>query len=421
MKKCNLIGKILGIALMLVVLGVILTSGAHAPENRILAQAPMTWYVDDDKLDCPGANFSTIHDAMDASSFGDIIIACTGNYHEIDAVIEAGRELVIEAGAVWRVRSLVLLEWAHWIHRGIFYWQAGYSVDLSAEGASISNEGGHGYRDYNPFLIVDEAQTDKGTYSAYESVQITGMVTDQNGTGVSANVTAEIQKPGGSIQTISLSETGPGSYEGTFTDTSIGGIYRVAIQAEKTGYTGHAAWLSFQVEGGTACIATATGTGIACFTTSNGTIEDLEALPAIPPGAPSGIMFPHGMFSFKITGLSFGQEVTLTVELPDPVPIGTKWWKYQDGLWYSLDIGDDDDDNIITVMLKDGDAGDADGSENGEIMDDGGSGNPGPLGWETYSVNKARVLLPWIILLTTIITGASFLVVRRRGIRQYRA
>jgi hypothetical protein len=39
---------------------------------------------------------------------------------------------------------------------------------------------------------------------------------------------------------------------------------------------------------------------------------------------------------------------------------------------------------------------------------------PPTVGWETYPINKVRVLLPWIALLTAIIIGASLLVLRRR-------
>jgi hypothetical protein len=40
-------------------------------------------------------------------------------------------------------------------------------------------------------------------------------------------------------------------------------------------------------------------------------------------------------------------------------------------------------------------------------------GDP-PVGWETYPVSKARVLLPWIGLSAAIVAGASLLVFRRR-------
>jgi hypothetical protein len=41
---------------------------------------------------------------------------------------------------------------------------------------------------------------------------------------------------------------------------------------------------------------------------------------------------------------------------------------------------------------------------------------PTNVGWETYPVNKLRVLLPWIALLAAIIAGASLLVLRRRRV-----
>lgn len=90
MKKGKRVGIIARVAFLLVVLGLILLFGTPGFENQTLAQAPETCYVDDDKLDCPDADFSTIHDAIDASKYGDTIIACPGNYHETDAVIEAG-------------------------------------------------------------------------------------------------------------------------------------------------------------------------------------------------------------------------------------------------------------------------------------------------------------------------------------------
>ncbi|MGB6874301.1 MAG: hypothetical protein WBE46_09290, partial [Dehalococcoidia bacterium] len=41
-------------------------------------------------------------------------------------------------------------------------------------------------------------------------------------------------------------------------------------------------------------------------------------------------------------------------------------------------------------------------------------GNPASVGWETYPINKVRVLLPWIALFAAIVVGASLLVLRRR-------
>jgi hypothetical protein len=121
----------------------------------------------------------------------------------------------------------------------------------------------------------------------------------------------------------------------------------------------------------TGSVSTTTGTGTAYFTPSAGTIGGVTAV-ATPPGPP--VVLPHGMFSFNITGLTPGQEVTVTVKLPGPVPVGSVWWKYQGGSWYWLPIGSDDGDDTITITLKDGGQGDADKTVDGVIIDDGGSG-----------------------------------------------
>lgn len=151
--------------------------------------------------------------------------------------------------------------------------------------------------------------------------------------------------------------------------------------------------------------------GLAYLTPSAGVIDDLTPV-STPPNPPA--TFPYGMFTFKITGLSTGEEVTLTIELPGPMPKGTKWWKFHNNTWSPMDIGDDDGDNIITVALKDGRTpDDEDLLVNGQITDQGGPSSP-TVGWETYPISKVRVLLPWIALLAAIIVGASLLVLRRR-------
>jgi len=119
---------------------------------------------------------------------------------------------------------------------------------------------------------------------------------------------------------------------------------------------------------------TSTGTGTASFTPSEGAIEAVKAV-ATPPGAP---VLPDGVFSFKVTGLTYppAQTVTITITLPGPVlPVGSaKWWKYQAGAWYSLPIGSDDGDNIITITLTDGVFPGDEDSIAGQITDPGGLG-----------------------------------------------
>jgi hypothetical protein len=178
-----------------------------------------------------------------------------------------------------------------------------------------------------------------------------------------------------------------------------------------------AKWNLFEPMGGVPqCVATSTDTGMACFTTSDGTIEDLQAVPA-PSPLPHGVHLPHGMFTFKVTGLSPGQSVTLTAEFPDPIPTHWVWWKYHDNTWSRVPITRTTDPRIITFTLTDNvPPGDED-SILGQITDQGGPGDPGSVGWETYPIDKMRVVLPWIALLSAVVGGAGLLVLRRRRIR----
>ena len=172
---------------------------------------------------------------------------------------------------------------------------------------------------------------------------------------------------------------------------------------EVCGRVDYCPWLDYSA-------TTTTGAGNASFTVSPGCIPNLAAV-ATPPNEP--VDLPYGVFSFDISCIDPGETVTVTIVLPGPVPRGASWWKYQNGSWYSLPIGDDDGDNTITVTLTDNGQGDED-STLGQISDDGGPGGGGAVGWETYPTSKVRVLAPWIALVLAIVASASLLVVRRR-------
>ena len=130
-------------------------------------------------------------------------------------------------------------------------------------------------------------------------------------------------------------------------------------------------------------VETTTGTGTATFGVSVGTIENLTAIAegTLPAEDKPNLEFPHGFFSFNITGLTSGATVMVTMELALAVPIGTQYWKYgptpanSTDHWYQLPMGDDDGDNVITITLVDGDLGDDDLTANGVIVDQGGPGN----------------------------------------------
>ena len=125
-------------------------------------------------------------------------------------------------------------------------------------------------------------------------------------------------------------------------------------------------------------VETATGSGTAYFATDAGTNEDLVAIneSTLPAEGKPTLVFPHGFFSFNITGLTPGQTVVVTITLPDNVPVGTEYWKYHasEGGWIPIPMGSDDGDKVITITLVDGGLGDDDGTANGVIVDQGGPG-----------------------------------------------
>jgi hypothetical protein len=128
-------------------------------------------------------------------------------------------------------------------------------------------------------------------------------------------------------------------------------------------------------------VATVTGTGAATFLTDYGVVTKATAVDeaTLPMTGKPNVTFPHGLFSFTISDIPVGSSVTVTLTLPSEVPEGTEYWKY-DAVqgWVEMTslMGDDDGDNVLTLILTDGGPGDGDGMANGVIVDPGGPGVP---------------------------------------------
>jgi hypothetical protein len=125
-----------------------------------------------------------------------------------------------------------------------------------------------------------------------------------------------------------------------------------------------------------ASVTTSTDTGTASFSTLNGYITDLTALDeseldCMPNG---NLDFPHGLFSFTITGITPGSSVTVVIILPSDMPTDTEYWKCINGQWVDATsiLGSNNGDSVITLTLTDGGPFDADGQANGTIVDPGG-------------------------------------------------
>ncbi|MDH5696168.1 MAG: Ig-like domain-containing protein [Dehalococcoidia bacterium] len=126
---------------------------------------------------------------------------------------------------------------------------------------------------------------------------------------------------------------------------------------------------------------TATGTGTVTLDTTVGdTITGLTVIAeaTLPTAGKPNITFPHGLFSFNVSGIAAGTTVTVYITLPSAVPAGTQYWKCQNGAWVNVTslLGDNDGDNVLTLTLTDGGLGDSDGSANGTIADPGGPAIP---------------------------------------------
>ena len=241
------------------------------------------------------------------------------------------------------------------------------------------------------------------THANIQWVRATGgQVYGYGSTGLANAVGNLTDKP---ILAIGVETGGPGTYirnrssdqEFYIDDLAINGInYDFEVQTSSTG--------------------TATGTGTASFTPSKGTITGLTAVAegSLPTAAQATkpTSFPHGLYSFNVTGLNPGESVNVTITLPMGSLGPTQYWKYHSG-WIQIPMTIVGPPNVIKITLVDGGLGDDDGSPNGVIVDQGAPGGY-PVGWEPYGVNKVRVFLPWIVLGAVIIVGASLLAARRR-------
>lgn len=110
------------------------------------------------------------------------------------------------------------------------------------------------------------------------------------------------------------------------------------------------------------------------ISTSNGSIVNAMMLPAAPSGAPAGFTYPNGFFSFDITGLAPG---TTTAVVTLTLPAGSAPTAYVKcnaagtvcapfaGATFPAN-------NVVTLTLVDGGAGDSEGGvANGMIKDPG--------------------------------------------------
>ena len=132
-------------------------------------------------------------------------------------------------------------------------------------------------------------------------------------------------------------------------------------------------------------------------------------------------------YSFSVTNI--GNVILTNISITDPLvtvsggPIVSLAPGQSDSTTFTasytliqadIDVGKVD--NLATASgkdLNDQDVTDTDG-ETVTFIQDPDVSSEWTVGWETHPIDKAHVLLPWIVLLAAIIAGVSFLVLRRR-------
>jgi hypothetical protein len=113
--------------------------------------------------------------------------------------------------------------------------------------------------------------------------------------------------------------------------------------------------------------------------------------------APSGVVFPHGLFDFRATGCAPGSTITLTITYPRSIA-GADYWKYgptaSDAAphWYILPAMISG--NTATFTITDGGLGDDDLAANGAVVDQGGPAIPGPA-----AAAQVPTLSEWMLAL----------------------
>jgi len=182
-------------------------------------------------------------------------------------------------------------------------------------------------------------------------------VSPSSGTNTIVTVTIDTKLPDGGVKT------------GTITVNSNGGtkigVIRVNIELE-----------------------TAPETGYATFATTGGYFDSVDAVAEemLPEeGKPADMVFPHGFFSFTITGLTAGQSVTVNIVLPSDMPANAEYWKYgptpdnPTDHWYEFmydgQTGAEINGNLVTLHFVDGLRGDDNPTPDGQIVDQGAPGS----------------------------------------------
>lgn len=161
---------------------------------------------------------------------------------------------------------------------------------------------------------------------------------------------------------------------------------------------------------------TATGSGIATATATLSEDSGSEcaitesAFVAAPVAPPAGVDLPHGLLGFTASNCNDDFSISVTVEYPDLIPSGARYWKYSGEDWYT--IPSTIDGNQVTFTITDNGPGDSNPAL-GAITDPGGIGIPGDTPVEPAAI---PTLSHWGLMLMAAAMALLALARQRRSL-----
>lgn len=127
------------------------------------------------------------------------------------------------------------------------------------------------------------------------------------------------------------------------------------------------------------------------------TVQSIVSIESVDPDEPGADMgtsgkpasVPYGLLNFKLLVDRPGDEAIVTVYLSEPAPHNAVWYKYDpvNKVWFDFsDFSEfSADRKAVYLTIIDGGFGDADGIDNGIIIDPSGVGVPVPAGASSVS------------------------------------
>ncbi len=188
--------------------------------------------------------------------------------------------------------------------------------------------------------------------------------------------------------------------------------------ANSHGYDGNNDGTPDYLQPDVASLHTADGENYVTFSASGGhRLVDVRADTNPSPGdAPADVAFPYGFFEFRVTGLTAGEAVDVTLNLPAGARPAT-YWKYGSTPphWYEFmyngQTGAVITGNVVVLYFVDGQRWDDDLAADGEIIDQGGPGGPAP----SAAVATVPTLSEWgMILFALVLLGSGCMAIRGR-------